>query len=449
MAKHSLIFLLSLVILQNWSIHVSQAQTAQTAVISLNESIQLALTRSPLLRATREGTRGAEAQKKEAFTGFLPRLSTSYSYTQLDKTPTFTIPAAPPFPANTLATGTRDNYNWSLEARQPLFVGGGLMANYEINKIALAIASLEEITISRNIVLEVTTAYYNINKAQRLRDVARQTLELLNAHRDVAGYFFRAGLIPKNDLLHAEVELSAGRQFYLKAENALAMAEANFNSILRRDIGTPVQIAELSPASASEMTFDQCLKLAMQNRSELKIYDLRMKQAETAVQLAKSEYFPAVSLIGNYSRYGDDPSVSGSKYKERDSWQVSAVANWNFWEWGRTKNRVEVNQARLKQAQESQAQIRDQITLEVKNVYLQLEESYKQIVVSQSAQTAAEENLRISQARYMDQVATSTEVIDAQTRLTRVNSDYFSALADYHINRARLDRAMGRCDHVQ
>lgn len=442
MKKHSLIFLL--LFLLHWSIPLSHAQTGKVAIISLHESIELALNQSPLLRASREGVRGAEAQKKEAFTGFLPRLSTSYSYTQLDKAPTFTIPAAPPFPANTLATGTRDNYNWSLEARQPLFVGGGLVANYEVSKISLAIAALEETTTTRNIVLDVTAAYYNINKAQRLREVARHTLELLNAHRDVAGYFFSVGLIPKNDLLHAEVELSAGRQFSLKAENALAMAEANFNSILRRDIGTPVQIEELPAAAEVEMTFDQCRELALQNRSELKIYDLRTKQAQTMVALARSEYFPAVSLIGNYSRYGDDPSVSGSKYKDQESWQVSAVANWNFWEWGRTKNRVEISQSREKQARETLAHIRDQITLEVKNAYLHLQEAYKQIVVSRSAQAAAEENLRISRARYMDQVATSTEVIDAQTRLTRVNSDYYNALGDYHINRARLDRAMGR-----
>lgn len=444
MLKHSIILFLSFLFLQSWPLPDSLAQTPKAHVISLKESIELALTQSPILRATKEGTRGALAQKKESFAGFLPRLSTSYSYTQLDKAPTFTIPALPPLPANTMTTGTRDNYNWSMEARQPLFVGGALMANYEISKISLAIAELEEMATIRNIVLEVTTAYYNISKAQRQLEVARQTMELLNAHRDLAGYFFSVGLIPKNDLLHAEVELSAGRQFHLKAENALAMAEANFNSILRRDIGTTVQIEELPPAAELEMTFDQCLKQALENRSELKIYDLRAKQARTMVALAKSEYFPAVSLIGNYSRYGDDPSVSGSKYKEQEGWQVSAVATWNFWEWGRTKNRVEASRSREKQAQETLAQLRDQITLEVKNAYLQLQEASKQIVVSRSAQAAAEENLRISRARYLDQVATSTEVIDAQTRLTRVNSDYFNALGDYHINRARLDRAMGR-----
>jgi len=40
-------------------------------------------------------------------------------------------------------------------------------------------------------------------------------------------------------------------------------------------------------------------------------------------------------------------------------------------------------------------------------------------------------------------VATSTDVLDAQTLLTRAKSDYANALSEYHIGHARLERAMG------
>jgi outer membrane protein TolC len=120
-----------------------------------------------------------------------------------------------------------------------------------------------------------------------------------------------------------------------------------------------------------------------------------------------------------------------------------AVANWNFWEWGKTKNRVAASKSKENQITDALTNLNDQITLEVKNAYLLLREAEKQISVSRQAIEQAEENFRLTRERYREQVATSTDVLDAQTLLTRTKSDYTNALGDYHINHARLERAMG------
>jgi len=85
----------------------------------------------------------------------------------------------------------------------------------------------------------------------------------------------------------------------------------------------------------------------------------------------------------------------------------------------------------------------DQIALEIKNAYLTLQEAESQIVVSQKVIDQARENFRISEARYKERVARSTEVLDAQTLLTKAESEYANALADYNISSVRLQRAMG------
>ena len=69
---------------------ISGAWAAETIKpLSLSESVDLALKQSVLIHAAKEGVRGAEAQQKEAFTGFLPKFSTSYSYTRLNDDPYF------------------------------------------------------------------------------------------------------------------------------------------------------------------------------------------------------------------------------------------------------------------------------------------------------------------------------------------------------------------------
>ncbi len=98
------------------------------------------------------------------------------------------------------------------------------------------------------------------------------------------------------------------------------------------------------------------------------------------------------------------------------------------------------------QAIDQAKELNDQIALEIKNAYLLLQEAESQIAVSQKVIDQAEENFRISEARYKERVARSTEVLDAQTLLTKAKSEYANALGDYNISYARLQRAMGVID---
>jgi outer membrane protein len=142
--------------------------------LSLDESIDMALKQSVLIHAAKEGVRGAEAQQKEAFTGFLPKFSTSYGYTRLNEDPYFVFPGAPPLiPSGNMKTGTKDNYNWNVEARQPLFAGGGILANYEASRLAAEIARMEEAVTVQDLVAEVKVSYFNILKTARILAVFR------------------------------------------------------------------------------------------------------------------------------------------------------------------------------------------------------------------------------------------------------------------------------------
>ena len=104
---------------------------------------------------------------------------------------------------------------------------------------------------------------------------------------------------------------------------------------------------------------------------------------------------------------------------------------------------VREKETRLAQAKDAKIQVEDSISLEVKDAYLRLREARDKIGVAEVAVEQAEENFRINAERFKEQVATTTEVLDAQTLLTQARSNYFNALSDYNIAWARLDRAMG------
>jgi outer membrane protein TolC len=102
------------------------------------------------------------------------------------------------------------------------------------------------------------------------------------------------------------------------------------------------------------------------------------------------------------------------------------------------------SKVKVTQAEDSKTQLIEGIILEVKQDYLNLLTAEKNIEVSEKAIEQAEENLRMNEERYKYQVATATDVLDAVTLLAQARVNYYSALSDFNIAKARLDRAMGR-----
>jgi outer membrane protein TolC len=105
---------------------------------------------------------------------------------------------------------------------------------------------------------------------------------------------------------------------------------------------------------------------------------------------------------------------------------------------------VSESKVKVTQAEDSKNQLIDSIILEVRNAYLNMLLAEKNVRTAETAITQAEENLRMFEERYKYQVATQTDVIIAVTFLTRAKTNYYTALSDFNIAEAQLERAMGR-----
>ncbi len=88
--------------------------------------------------------------------------------------------------------------------------------------------------------------------------------------------------------------------------------------------------------------------------------------------------------------------------------------------------------------------IEDGIKLEVKEAFLNLGVAKKNIATAKLSLAQARENWRISNLQYRQQVATSSEVLDARTFLTEADTNYYNALYGYMIFLSRLKLSVGR-----
>jgi len=422
-----------LVILSGGSLLAQESQQPLT----LEESIKIALERNLKLHSATEGVVGSEFRREAAKTDFLPKWTGQYSYTRYNR------PTSVGFSGTSGVGGTsRDLSNFNTSIQQPLFSGGSITSNYRLEKLGVDLSKTNVEVVKRDIVLQVREGYFNILTAEKFLNVAQQQVKQFEAQLEVTKAFFEVGIVPKNDLLQGEVKLANARQALVKAENDVAAAKASFNILLRREIHTPLSVVDILGYKPFPLRFEESLEEALQKRPEIKTAELNIDQAKENVKIARSGFFPVIGLTGNYNKLSDEPDLMGDLRSER--WTVQALATFTLWDWRKTASKVGESKVKVTQAEDSKVQLIEGIILEVKDDYLNMLVAEKNLGVAEKAIEQAEENLRMNEERYKYQVATATDVLDAVTLLAQARVNYYSALSDFNIAKARLERAMGR-----
>jgi len=406
--------------------------------LTLEESVKIALERSLTIHSAVEGVAGSEYRRKEAITNFLPLWTGQYSYTRYNN-PTVVGSGSSAFGG---VESTRDVFNFSTNVNQPLFTGGLNLANYRSAKLGVDLSKVNVETVKRDLVLQVRVGYFNILRAEKFLDVAQQQVKQFEAQLEVTKAFFDVGIVAKNDVLQAEVRLANARQTLVKAGNDLAVAKSSFNILLRREISAPLEVVDILAYKPFPMGFEASLEEALRLRPEVKTAQINIDQAKEGVKVARSGYFPTISLNSGYNRLSDIIGLNGDIKSER--WTVQALATFTLWNWGNTSFKVGENKVKVIQAEDSKTQLIESITLEVKSDYLNMLVAEKNLSVAEKAIEQAEENLRMNEERYKYQVATATDVLDAVTLLAQARVNYYGALSDFNVAKAQLERAMGR-----
>jgi outer membrane protein len=404
--------------------------------LTLEESVKIAMERSLSIHSAVEGIVGSDFRRKQAITNFLPLWTGQYGYTRNNR------PASIGSSGESHNGASRDIYNFNTSIQQPLFTGGENLATYRLEKLGVDVSKTNAETVRRDLVLQVREGYFNILTAEKFLGVAQQAVKQFEAQLEVTKAFFEVGIVPKNDLLQAEVRLANARQALVKAENDVATTKASFNILLRRDVNDPLDVVDILEYKQFPLRFEESLEEALQRRPEIKTAEFRIGQAKENVKIARSGYFPTLNLVGTYGRTSEEVGLMGDLRSER--WNFQTLATITFWNWGDTAYKVGENKVKVTQAEDSKTQLIESITLEVKQAYLNMIVAEKNVSVAEKSIEQAEENLRMNEERYKYQVATQTDVLDAVTLLAQARVNYYSALSDFNIAKARLERAMGR-----
>jgi len=427
------------VLIMIWLAGLASAQEAP-APLTLEESIRIALEQNLGLQSAMEGVKGSQFRTKAAWADFLARWTGQYSYTWYNDPVSLGVTRVAGF------TGGRgqsqDVFNFNTTLNQPLFAGGGISANYRLEKMGIDISKANVDSIQRDVVLATREGYFTILRAEKFVEVGRQAVKQFEAQLDVSKAFFDVGIVAKNDVLQAEVRLSNAQQALVVVETNLAQAKASFNILLRRPVDTPLRVVDILAYKPFPLPFEASLDEALRLRPEIRAANLTIGQTQEAVKIARSDLYPTISLAGNYNRLSDQATLAGDLSEDR--WTIEGQATFTLFDWGKTLNRISESKVKVTQAEKAKGQLIDSITFEVKQDYLNLLQAEKNIGTAEKSIEQAEENLRMNEERYKYQVATQTDVLDAVVLLAQAQVNYYGALSDFNVAKARLERAMGR-----
>ncbi|HOP47245.1 MAG TPA: TolC family protein [Desulfobacteraceae bacterium] len=262
-------------------------------VYTLEESIAEAFATNRALKAKKEKINQALFVKNQAMAEFLPKLSTSYGYTRLDKPNTMDI-SVPGIGNTSIELNTKNNYQWKGTITQPVFTGFALISSYELLKLGIDRSEIDYELQKLDLILSVKEACVAILEMDKEVEVAVKAMESLESHVDVAHGFYNAGMIPVNDLLKSQVELANAKQNLVNARNASRLARCAFNTILSKPVESYIDVEDILIFIPQKEKFDDNLEIALEYRPEIKIIDINI--LGTQIKLTKSKIYPEISF---------------------------------------------------------------------------------------------------------------------------------------------------------
>lgn len=424
-----------------------QSASAQQSVkpLSLNEAISLSIQNSKQLKVSRARVDQAVASVKTANERQLPDVSVSGSYLRVTE-PNIDLKLntsgnggnggnKSEFPkVNSAAYGTA---NVSI----PVFAGMMIQSGKESARYLAEAAKLDVENDKEGIIQNTIAAYSNLYKAKAAVALVQENIRQSDERVREFSNKEKNGLLARNDLLKAELQQSNYQLALMDAENNLKIANLNMDIMLGLPDNTVLEVDStvfrvdnaMDARGAAE--FEQ---LAYQNRKDAAALGLRAKAANAGVKGAKGEYYPSLAVTGGYVAAYIPNVVTitnaitagvGLKYNLSSLWKNgSKVAN---------------AKAQLAEVEANQAKLVDGIHLEVNQAYENYLLSRKKMDTYVKAIEQAEENYRITKNKHDNNLATTTDLLDADVAKLQSHLNYAYAKADALVAYNKLLEAAG------
>lgn len=336
-----------------------------------------------------------------------------------------------------------DPYNYSFTNAVSLsyrfFSGGQLENTIEAQRQGLFAADLTEEDTRQSVRFKALQAYYDLLQQENLRNISKGAVDMASEQRDLIRVHFEEGAAAYGDLLQMEVQLADYHQSLVSAEGSLEAARYTLARVVGLPQDTPLEPTDTFTYTPYPKTLPECEAYALAHRPDGKAADCRVKQYEAVKNAQKSGWNPQIDAVANKSTRSN---YSFSKDR-RDQWDVGIEISWNVFDNGLTSARVNAAKEQENEARAEADNLWNDILLETRTAYAQMKAAEKNISDTARAVQKAEERLKMVTARYDEGMDILLNVTKAQEKLNEARSNHLTALYEYNLGKATLEKAIG------
>lgn len=336
--------------------------------------------------------------------------------------------------------GTLSNYGASAELSYEIDIWGRLRGQVNAARADENSAVADAYALGLVLAGEVARIHFTLKAIDEEQVVLQDTLKLRHEALDMAAARVNAGATNELDRVRAEAELATTEAEIAalvgpraELENTLALALGKMASNFKQAPGKlPSALPEIPKVLPADL---------VQRRPDVASAMRRVEAAQTRVGVARSTFFPKVTLGAGL---GTQTSQTGKFFdEESETWSIGLRVSVPLFVGGQRKATVEAAKGVLN---EVTGQYEEKVLTafkEVESLMARLAAQQKQSEAQEHLQTAADAAAKLARQRYSEGITTYLEVIEAERTALSARRSLVQLRGQRLVTTVQLIQALG------
>lgn len=317
--------------------------------------------------------------------------------------------------------------SYAVQASQLLYKGGLVKKSIELMGIREQLAELDEVKDQQSIKFLVISNYLDLCKLINQEKVYQNNRKLAQIRLENVRKYYKQGMITRNEVIRGELALQNIDQAILVVKNNIAILDYNLSIALGLPDDTSIIPTESITEKLLEGDKNYYFDLAYQSHPQLTSMKKNVELADKNIEIINTDKYPALSAIGGYNMQRPITNVSPVLDMYSNSWQVGLSLNYNIDNLYKTKEKLKLGNLQKTQLIETTVLMKQNIQMGVNAAYVKYQEAVQNANILMESQRLAQENYRIVEAKYLNQLAIQAEMTDATNAKLEAELQYANA----------------------
>jgi outer membrane protein TolC len=418
--------------------------------LDLETAKRIAVSENPTMAAARARVEQAAQRVRQAEAAYLPRVDASGSASHVglsDRDQKSQLQFARLFDPRASIDMTEESYTAGLTASWTLFDGFARKFTREAERFGQMQLEEARNEARRLLLTSVSTTYYNAQLAMENRTIALADEAFNQRQVRDAEVRLQVGTGALSDVLNFKVQVNAARSRLsqsLLSYRRLLIGLAALMGVPDADLPEGLSLSALIPERDTEMGMpdaDALVAEALIHRPDLQQSEFGIQQAESRIQLARSEFFPKLNLFADLNGKRNN----GILFDDEDfGYALGINMSYALFSGGARKARLHEAAWARTEAEKVNADLSITVAAEVRQAVAEINRAQTELRLQRANTALVEQNRDLVEKEYAAGQGTLVRLNEAQRDLVTAQSRLASALVSLRQAWQTLESATGR-----